>query len=145
MKYSSNSEKQTLEQGVKLAKKLNGGEVLALSGDLGAGKTIFTKGLALGLEIKEIITSPTFVLMKVYEVKKPNQKGRIRTFVHLDCYRVNHSYSIADIGILDYLFRPDTVVVVEWAERIKDLFSQKPIEVKIEIISGDKRTIEIKK
>jgi len=82
------SEKQTLDLGKKIAKELKGGETIALIGELGAGKTIFTKGIADGLRIKKYITSPTFVLMKVYpiDLKKNN---KIKTLCHIDAYRLN--------------------------------------------------------
>ena len=112
-----------------LARALRGGEVLALIGELGAGKTTFLKGLAKGLGVKQTITSPTFVLMKIYPVKR----GRIRRLVHVDCYRLPAARlslpksgrhggpggELRHIGLEDYLGRPDTVVAIEWANKLK--------------------------
>jgi tRNA threonylcarbamoyladenosine biosynthesis protein TsaE len=107
--------------GRTLAKALHGGEVLALQGTLGAGKTTFIKGLARGLGVRQTITSPTFVLMKVYTAKK----GRIKQFVHVDCYRLPASrqgvlgVEFTNIGLGDYLGTPSTVVAIEWADKLK--------------------------
>ena len=123
MKYTTNSEKQTFNLGKKLAKTLKGSEVLALVGELGAGKTVLIKGIAAGLGIKKIITSPTFVLMKVYKIGIRNQELGIRNLVHIDCYRIKNPQEIADIGATEYFGRPDTIVVIEWAEKIKKILS----------------------
>ncbi|MDP3986265.1 MAG: tRNA (adenosine(37)-N6)-threonylcarbamoyltransferase complex ATPase subunit type 1 TsaE, partial [Candidatus Veblenbacteria bacterium] len=82
--FTTTSASQTRALGTKLAGELKGGELLALTGHLGSGKTTFLKGLAKGLGVKDTVTSPTFVLMKVYPAKHKN----IRTFVHVDCYRL---------------------------------------------------------
>lgn len=111
----SSSEQKTRSIAKRFARKLKGGEVIGLVGDLGAGKTIFTKGLAAGLGIKKSITSPTFVLMRVYPVKY----RQIKQLAHLDAYRVKSAKDLTAIGIDDYLNRPDTVTVIEWADKIK--------------------------
>ena len=139
------SEKQTLDLGKKIAKELKGGETIALIGELGAGKTIFTKGIADGLKIKKIITSPTFVLMKVYpiDLKKNN---KIKTLCHIDAYRLNSGKDLIDIGINDYLGQKNTVTIIEWADQIEDILPINTIFVKIEVESnGRKRVISIKK
>ncbi|MFA4818666.1 MAG: tRNA (adenosine(37)-N6)-threonylcarbamoyltransferase complex ATPase subunit type 1 TsaE [Patescibacteria group bacterium] len=114
---STASAKQTMALGFRLAKQLKSGEVLALIGDLGSGKTTFVKGLAKGLGVKQPITSPTFVLLKVYPVTKHKA---IKLFIHVDCYRVA-GIELSKIGLDDYLGRPDCVVAIEWAEKIKQL------------------------
>lgn len=138
MKFSSASEKQTFNFAKKFSKKLIGGETLGLIGNLGAGKTIFTKGLAAGLDVKNNITSPTFVLMKVYPVKSrsarilpkaklfngvnPAAKHKIIKFlVHIDAYRIKSANDLVAIGAKEYFNRPDTVTVIEWADKIKTI------------------------
>jgi len=137
------NEAETLNVGKELGASFKGGEVVALYGDLGAGKTIFTKGLAQGLGYKKVITSPTFVLMKVYNPDNPN----ITNFVHVDCYRVDSSEDLYGIGFNDYLGRKDTVMAVEWAEKISDVIQKTKAKlVKVKIKSGRKdleRFIEI--
>lgn len=118
------SGKETEKLGQKIAKLLKGGEVLALIGDLGAGKTTLVKGLAKGLGIKQPITSPTFVLLKVYPVTKHKT---IKQLVHIDCYRLpagRHGVpgiELAKISLDDYLNKLDSVVAIEWAEKINNL------------------------
>ncbi|MBI5733623.1 MAG: tRNA (adenosine(37)-N6)-threonylcarbamoyltransferase complex ATPase subunit type 1 TsaE [Candidatus Kerfeldbacteria bacterium] len=122
--YLTKTAEQTEDLGKKLSHLIKGGEVLALSGDLGSGKTTFVKGLAKGLGIKHPITSPTFVLMKIYPVTKHQT---IKQLVHVDCYRLpagRHGVpgiELSKIGLDDYLNKFDSVVVIEWAEKIKKL------------------------
>jgi len=145
MKIITLSEKQTIGLGKKIAKQLKGGETIALIGELGAGKTIFTKGIATGLKIKKTITSPTFVLMKVYPInfKKSN---KIKTLCHIDAYRLNSGKDLIDIGINDYLEQKNTVTIIEWADQVEDILPINTIFVKIEVESnGKKRVISIKK
>lgn len=138
-KVLSYSEKQTFNLGKKLAKKLCGGEVVALIGELGAGKTILIKGIAAGLGIKKTITSPTFVMMKVYEIK--DLKLKIKALIHVDAYRLKSGQDLIDIGLKDWLSRADTVTVIEWADRVKDILPQNPITIKIE--TGKKKNERI--
>jgi len=138
MKYKTSIEQQTIKLGEKIAKQLSGGEILLLQGELGSGKTIFVKGLAKGLGIRKIVTSPTFVLFKVYPVK--NNK-KIKQLVHVDCYRLKDGREVMEAGLEDYLFRPDTVTVVEWGNKIKKFVNDYQ-EVKFKIIDN-KREIEI--
>lgn len=105
--------RETIHLGALLACELRGGEVLALTGNLGAGKTTFVKGLAKGLGVRQTITSPTFVLMKVYRAKL----GKVKNFVHVDCYRVP-GVELSAIGLDDYLGDPHTVVAIEWAGKL---------------------------
>ena len=115
--FTTTSATQTRAFGAKLARELKDGEIIALVGHLGSGKTTFIKGLAKGLGVKDIVTSPTFVLMKIY---KTNHKI-IKQFVHVDCYRVPGS-ELAAIGLGDYLKQPDTVMAIEWAEKLSKKF-----------------------
>ena len=108
MKYVTNSEEETEALGVRLAGRLGPGAVVAFTGDLGAGKTAFTRGLARGLGIGERVTSPTFTIVNEYE------GGRLPLF-HFDLYRLESPDELFDIGWEDYLSR-DGVCAVEWSE-----------------------------
>ncbi|MFA6304525.1 MAG: tRNA (adenosine(37)-N6)-threonylcarbamoyltransferase complex ATPase subunit type 1 TsaE [Patescibacteria group bacterium] len=105
----------------KLAKKLmasfKGGEVVGLVGELGAGKTTFVQFLASELGVQEKVNSPTFVLMKVYQTST----SPIKTLVHVDAYRLHNSEELKNIGLLEYFGKPNTLVVIEWADRVKDI------------------------
>jgi len=131
MLITTSSEKQTFKLGEKIACQLKGGEVLALTGELGTGKTVITKGVAKFLGIKKHITSPTFVLMKLYKIQ--NSKFKIQNFLHIDAYRLNSGQDLLDIGLEDWLNRPDTVIVIEWAERVKNILPEKTIKVNLKI------------
>jgi len=142
----TNSEKQTFNLGKKLGAKLSGGEVLALNGELGAGKTVLIKGIAAGLGVKQIITSPTFVIMKVYKIpprKSTSYKLQAKKLIHIDCYRVREADAIAGIGALDYFGKPDTVAVVEWADYIKPILPKVRINITIRLKGDNKRGITI--
>lgn len=119
--YTTRTASETKRLGQKLSPRLKGGEVIYLIGALGSGKTTFVQGLASALGVKQIITSPTFVLMKVYALKHK----AIRQLVHVDCYRLPAGrygvprQAISEIGLTDYLQAPKTVVVIEWADKLK--------------------------
>ena len=136
--FTTHSEKETIAFAKRFASTLKGGEVITLQGDLGAGKTTFVKGLALGLEITNVVNSPTFVLMKVY----PIDKGSMQ-LVHIDTYRVGSSRDLVEIGVLDYLGHKDTIVVVEWPEKITDLLHGKNV-ISLEL-AHDKKNQELRK
>ncbi|MFA5124835.1 MAG: tRNA (adenosine(37)-N6)-threonylcarbamoyltransferase complex ATPase subunit type 1 TsaE [Patescibacteria group bacterium] len=141
MKFVSYSEKETFNFAKKFARQLLGGEVLCLIGDLGAGKTAFTKGLAAGLGIKSIITSPTFVLMKNYQLSGGHKT--IKHLAHIDAYRLTDGEQLAAIGALDYLSDSDCITVIEWADRVRNVWPKKMIKIEFKILKGDKREIKV--
>lgn len=112
MEHYTHSEAETEAVGEALAKDLAPGTVIAFTGDLGAGKTAFTRGLARGLGIRDRITSPTFTIVNEYE------GGRLPLF-HFDMYRLESSDELFDIGWEDYLHRGG-VCAVEWSEKVSD-------------------------
>lgn len=140
MTITTKTEKETLNFAKKFASKLKGGEVIGLIGDLGAGKTIFTKGLAKGLGINDNITSPTFVLMKIYNIKQKN----IKKLVHVDAYRLKTPKDMLAIGIDEYFNRDDTIIAVEWADKIKDILPlKKLISININYLDNGMRKINV--
>lgn len=122
MRFLTTSEKQTFNFAKEFSKTLTGGETLGLVGNLGAGKTIFAKGLAAGLGIEKNITSPTFVLMKVYPVARHKQ---IKFFTHIDAYRLKSANNLIAIGADEYFGRSDTITIIEWADKIKPILPVK--------------------
>ena len=122
MRLISLSEHKTRLIAKRFAQRLTGGDVLGLIGNLGAGKTVFVKGLAAGLGIKKNIASPTFVLMKIYPIPGPRQ---IKFLVHVDACRIKSSKDLLAVGAQEYFNRPDTVVAIEWADKIKKILPKK--------------------
>lgn len=130
------SPKKTMELGRRLAKRLSRGDVVALYGELGSGKTTFTKGVGKGLAVKDSrrINSPTFVLIKEY-------KGRLPLY-HVDLYRLDSLQDIEDIAVEEYIYG-DGVAIIEWAEKIKSILPKKHIAVRFKIKGENERDIEI--
>ena len=108
-----------------------GAVVLALSGDLGAGKTTFAQGFAAALGVKEKVKSPTFVLMKIYELKQEAgiKKQGFRHFVHVDCYRVQYPKDLLHLGMRNLLKDHDAIVLIEWAERVKKILPRDTVRI----------------
>ena len=127
--YITNGPLETEELGRRLGRVLTPGTVIAYTGDLGAGKTAFTRGLADGLDIPERITSPTFTIVNEYE------GGRLPLF-HFDMYRLGSSDELFDIGWEDYLIRGG-VCAVEWSENVDDVLESDTIRVDIRRGSSD--------
>ena len=134
MKKLSTSVKQTLRIGKLLAQKLCGGEIILLSGSLGAGKTVLAKGIAQGLGIdKHNVVSPTFVFLRVY-------KGK-HFLNHFDFYRVKSHKEILALGYEEY-FYSDAITVIEWPERLKFLLPKEFLKIKLSNKSRNQRMLE---
>ena len=134
MEWITNSPEETENLGAALAKTLRPGTVIAYRGDLGAGKTAFTRGLARGLGVTEIVTSPTYTIVNEY------LGGRLPLF-HFDMYRLGSEEELFDIGWEDYLERGG-VCAVEWSENVWEAMEQ-PIVITISRLGEDRRKIEI--
>ena len=136
MTYITNSPSETEALGEQLAARLGPGAVVAYTGDLGAGKTAFTRGLARGLGISDPVTSPTFTIVNEYE------SGRLPLF-HFDLYRLASSEELYDIGWEDYLDRGG-VCAVEWSENVADALEADTVRVDLRRgLSDDQRHITI--
>src|SRR3989344_167070 len=137
------NEKETIKAGASFAAKLKGGEIIALDGDLGAGKTAWVRGMRAGLKIKTDVKSPTFVLMVCHEVSF--KKAKFKTLCHVDAYRLKGARALREIGLEDYLGDKSAVTVIEWAERAKELLENRnTIEVRINFgEKEDERIISI--
>lgn len=118
------SEKDTFEFGKEFSKQVKPGDVVCISGDLGVGKTIFTKGFAEGLGITEPVSSPTFTIVQVYD------EGRLPLY-HFDVYRIGDVSEMEEIGYEDYFFG-DGVCLIEWAELIDEIIPANAYKVLIE-------------
>ena len=134
MEFMTNSPEETEEIGRRLGMVLPGGTVLAYEGDLGAGKTAFTRGLAQGLGAAEQVTSPTYTIVNEY------LSGRVPLF-HFDMYRLRSADDLWDIGWEDYLDR-NGICAVEWSENVREAL-ENPVIVRIEKLGEDSRRITI--
>ena len=132
--YYTNSEAETEAVGAALAADLPGGSVVAMYGDLGAGKTAFVRGMARGMGLDCRVSSPTFTIVNEY-------LGR-RELIHFDMYRLSGADELFDIGWEDYLAR-GAVCAVEWSENVEDAFFGDEIRVRIEKLSDTGRKITI--
>lgn len=132
--YKSTSEKDTEQLGADFSKELPGGSVVAMYGDLGAGKTAFVRGMARGMGISCRVTSPTFTIVNEYFGE--------RELIHFDMYRLSSADELFDIGWEDYLSR-GAVCAVEWSENVREAFGGDEINVTIEKLSDNERKITI--
>ena len=124
MIIETNNAKETFELGVQIGREAKAGDVYTLVGDLGVGKTVFTQGLAKGLEIEEPISSPTFTIVQVYE------EGRL-PFYHFDVYRIGDVEEMDEIGYEDYIYGQG-VCLIEWSNLIEEILPEKRREITIE-------------
>jgi tRNA threonylcarbamoyladenosine biosynthesis protein TsaE len=124
MIIETKSSQETFELGMKIGKMVKSGDIFSLVGDLGVGKTVFTQGLAKGLDIEEAINSPTFTIVQVYE------EGKM-PFYHFDVYRIGDIEEMDEIGYEDY-FYGNGVCLIEWANLIEEILPKNIKEITIE-------------
>jgi len=124
MIIETRSAEETYQLGIKIGQKAKKGQVYTLIGDLGVGKTVFTQGLAKGLEIDEPISSPTFTIVQVYD------EGRL-PFYHFDVYRIGDISEMDEIGFEDYVYG-EGVSLIEWANLIEEILPEEHISITIE-------------
>ncbi len=124
MVIETNTERETYELGVEMGERATAGQVYTLIGDLGVGKTVFTKGLAAGLGVTEPVSSPTFTIVQIYE------EGRL-PFYHFDVYRIGDAEEMDEIGYEDYIYGGG-VSLIEWADLIREILPEHFTEIKIE-------------
>lgn len=138
MKYSfiTHSAEETIALAEKIGKLLKAGDCIAYYGDLGAGKTTFTRGLAMGLGLPDVVSSPTFAIVNEY-----HGKGKISLY-HFDMYRIGNSDELETTGFYDYPI-DESVFAVEWSENIEDAFPEDVIRINIIGAGNDIRKITI--
>ncbi|MFN3533973.1 MAG: tRNA (adenosine(37)-N6)-threonylcarbamoyltransferase complex ATPase subunit type 1 TsaE [Desulfatiglandales bacterium] len=129
-------EEETIQIGVKFSENLKKGDVVALEGELGSGKTRFVKGVSMGLGVLDPreVKSPTFSLLQVYEARMP--------IYHMDYFRLSSPKEVLDAGLDPFDYR-DGVVLVEWADKFPELFSLPHIRVILRILEEETREIEV--
>ncbi|MCI6889524.1 MAG: tRNA (adenosine(37)-N6)-threonylcarbamoyltransferase complex ATPase subunit type 1 TsaE [Ruminococcus sp.] len=135
MKITTHSPEETIDAAKKLGSMLHAGDIIAYKGGLGAGKTTFTRGLAIGLGLGDNVFSPTFSLVNEY-------KGKNISLYHFDMYRISGEDDLESTGFYDYPFE-DNIVAVEWSENIADFLPENTIYITISRIDDDTREIII--
>ncbi|MBU1487289.1 tRNA (adenosine(37)-N6)-threonylcarbamoyltransferase complex ATPase subunit type 1 TsaE [bacterium] len=125
---------QTIELGKRLGHLLEKGDVVALVGELGAGKTTLTTGIAAGLEVEDYVRSPTFTLINEYQ-------GRIPLY-HFDLYRLSCLTDLEELGYQEY-FYGEGATIIEWAQKCKELLPQNHLRIEIEVVDKESRQINI--
>lgn len=134
-KFISHSEKETKQFAQNLAQEIKFG-IVALSGELGAGKTTFVQGFAKGLGIKEKIISPTFVLIRQHQIPNTN-----KTLYHIDLYRLENKKDFKQLGLKDLLNNLNHLVVIEWAEKVKGFLPKTTRWIYLKIKDRNQREI----
>jgi tRNA threonylcarbamoyladenosine biosynthesis protein TsaE len=138
MEFISHNEEDTKEFAKTIAKMVKPGEVLALKGDLGSGKTTFTKYLAEALGVVKIVTSPTFVILKRYPILNSDKFDQL---VHIDCYRLSSAADLESIGFFEFLEDERNLIVVEWPESIIPILKDKVLLLEFGYLSENERII----
>lgn len=136
-KYICNNESELKKIAENLSKEIKNG-VIALYGELGAGKTTFTQGFAKGLGIKEKIISPTFVLIKQHQV--PQTKNML---YHIDLYRLDDKKDFQQLGLTELFQDEKNLILIEWAEKIEKILPKNTIRIKIDKLGDNQREIKI--
>ena len=131
--FITENSKQTQKLGETLAQELRGGEIICMTGELGAGKTTFTQGLLKGLRVKGPYTSPTFVIMKQY-------KNKARNIYHFDAYRIKEE-DMMNLGWEEITENKNNVIIVEWADRISGIIPKDALWIEFNWIDKNKRRI----
>jgi tRNA threonylcarbamoyladenosine biosynthesis protein TsaE len=139
MEFITKSDQETKNLALNLTKNLKGGEMLALYGELGSGKTTFVQGLAKGLGIKRRVISPTFLIVRTYSIEHKEAKF----FFHIDLYRIEKGEDIKSLGILELLNNPENIVAIEWADRMDNLLPKRRIDIYFEVGDNNKRQIKV--
>lgn len=137
----SKSEEETLTLGSDFGRKLKAGDLVALYGELGSGKTQFVKGICKTFDAKEAVTSPTFTIVNEYHGTAPDSREAIRIF-HIDLYRLNNTTEIFGIGFDDYL-EAGGICLVEWAEKLDGIIPERRYDIKLSIVDQNTREITL--
>jgi tRNA threonylcarbamoyladenosine biosynthesis protein TsaE len=146
-KYKTKGFKETQKLGEKIAEEIlkaplnKAAVVLGLQGDLGGGKTTFLQGFAKGLGVKEKITSPTFVIMKRFNLPS---KNKFRNFYHIDCYRLKDDKDVLELNFDNIILNPENIIAVEWPEHIKKVFPKSAHYIRFKFIDENTREIILK-
>ena len=131
----TDSEDDTLNMGIEFSTYIEKGDIIALHGDLGSGKTTLTKGIMKGLEYTSPVTSPTYTLI--------NEYNSLKNVIHIDCYKESDLGIWISLGLNDYMNNRDNIIIIEWPEILVDMLPDDTINLKLIHISQNKRDISL--
>ncbi|KPJ56820.1 hypothetical protein AMJ49_03685 [Parcubacteria bacterium DG_74_2] len=147
--YFTDTPSATRRLGEKLAKRIlktapcSNAFVIGLIGDLGSGKTTFLQGFSKGLGVKEKILSPTFVILKRFQLNNLTIK-QFNNFYHIDCYRIKKSKELLELGFKEIISEPKNIVAVEWVDRVRKVLPKDALIIKFDFIAQNTRRVKIK-
>lgn len=136
MEFISKSEKETFDFALNFSKSLKGGEILLLNGDLGAGKTAFSKGVAFGLGVEDVVTSPTFTILNEHY-------GKVLNFYHFDFYRLEDESELKELGFDEFIGNKNGISAIEWFEKAPSILKGNTILIDIQKIDDNTRKIVV--
>lgn len=139
-KISTNSARATAKEGETLAKRLKAGDILCLYGQLGSGKTTFVQGLARGLGITTRLLSPTFIIVRRYDI--PSSE---KILYHVDLYRLQNRDEMDELGLDEIISDPNAYVVIEWAEKLGELLPNYRLDIHLRVLEDGRHEIKVKK
>jgi len=143
LRIITHSSEETQAVGRDFTKEIKPGAVIALYGNLGAGKTTFVQGFARGLGIKRRIISPTFIIVRTYQVT--NHTSWVKSFYHIDLYRVRNEHDLQSIGLQEILQEKNVIVVIEWPEKSGLLLPEKRMNIRFETLGENERKITVER
>lgn len=141
MHYISKTSEETKNIGKEIAASLRGGEVLCLYGDLGYGKTTFVAGLINHFLPQKRVLSPTFIIVRHYQIKN---KKKIRTIYHFDLYRISKPDEAIELGLPELFNKKNSVVIIEWAEKIANVLPKKRTDIYFTMLDENERKIIVR-
>ncbi len=137
--YITNTPAETKQLAERILSKFKGGEVVCLYGELGSGKTIFAQGMINYFIPGKRVLSPTFIIVRHYQV----DHHIIKRFLHIDLYRMLNIDEVRELEFFEFMHKSDTIIAIEWAEKLENLLPQKRIDIHIKSLDEDKRKIDI--
>jgi len=148
VKYLTTTPRQTKKLGEILAKEVlktklkKGALIIGLKGDLGGGKTTFLQGLAKGLGIKQKILSPTFIIIRKFQIQSAKWRTKFKNFYHIDCYRIQKLGEIIKLGFEEIISNPQNIVAIEWANHIHKILPKDILALRFEFLEKNVREIK---
>lgn len=136
----SHSEADTISAAMEFSKELNIGDLVAFVGELGSGKTLFIKGICNFFKVEEIITSPTFTIMNQYTGYIDHSEFNI---IHIDLYRIKNLNELIEVGFLEVVATPNSIILIEWADKAKELIPKPYYIVSLETLVDDENSRRI--